>query len=196
MSTNATIAIERENGTRTAIYCHWDGHIKRAGATLQLAYNTAESIENLLKLGDLSVLGYYTDPTDTTEKMHDFENRQRQVCVAYCRDRGDPFLQSDTVQEFNYIFDERDACWYVEKETFIRDTDGMNLLGLNSIISYPRTLLLDELSKCDFTHWKDDELAKAGEVVEKCKEKALEARNEIIKREREKRLAYYRAYCD
>lgn len=193
MSTRATIAIERENGTRTAIYVHWDGYIEGAGATLQLAYNTADKVEKLLALGDLSSLNYYTEPTDET---HDFDNPQDYVCVAYCRDRGDPFSQSDTVQEFNYIFDERDACWYVEKETFIRDTDGMNLLGLNSIISYPRTLLLDELSKCDFTNWKDDEFAKAGEVFEKCKEKALEARNEIIKREREERLAYYRAYCD
>ena len=193
MSTNATIAIERENGTRTAIYCHWDGYIEGAGATLQLAFNTAAKVENLLKLGDLSILGYYTEPTEET---HDFENPQEQVCVAYCRDRGESFSQSDSVQEFNYIFDERDACWYVEKETFIRDTDGMKLLGLNCIISYPRTLLLDELSKCDFTHWKDDEFAKAGEVFEKCKEKALEARKEIIKREREERLAYYRAYCD
>lgn len=193
MSTNATIAIQKENGTRTAIYLHWDRYIEAAGATLQLAYNTAEKVENLLRLGDLSILGYHTEPTDET---HSFENPQREVCVAYHRDRGEEFRQSDSVQEFNYIFDERDACWYVEKETFARDTDAMNLLEINTVISYPRTLLLDEIALCNFEHWQSDEFAATGEVFTKCKEKALEARQKIIEENRAEQEAYYRAYCD
>lgn len=194
MSTNATIAIQRENETRTAIYLHYDGYIEAAGATLQLAYNTAEKVEKLLALGDLSILGYYTEPTDET---HNFDNPQRHICCAYHRDRGEAFRQSDSVQEFNYIFDERDACWYVEKETFIRDTSGMKILDINYVISYPRTLLIDEIASCSFECWAADEFADEGEAVfEKCKEKALEARKEIIEKQRAEYDAYYRAYCD
>ena len=193
MSTNATIAIQRENGTRTAIYLHWDGYIEYAGATLQLAFNTAEKVEELLKLGDLSILGYHTEPTDDT---HSFDTPQPFVCVAYHRDRGEAFRQSDSKQEYNYIFDEHDACWYVEKETFIRETLAMNKLEIGCVISYPRTLLLDEIAACEFEHWHDDDFASAGEVYEKCAEKALEARKAKIERARAEHDAYYRAYCD
>lgn len=194
MSTNATIAIQRKNGTRTAIYLHWDGYIEAAGATLQLAYNTAEKVEELLKLGDLSILGYYTEPTEET---HDFENPQPQICVAYHRDRGESFRQSDGVREYNYIFDERDACWYVEKQTFIEYTKGLKLLAINYMISYPRTLLIDEIATCSFEYWRADEYAETGdEVVNKCMEKALEARQGIIEKNRAEADAYYRAYCD
>lgn len=194
MSTNATIAIQRKNGTRTAIYLHHDGYIEAAGATLQLAYNTAEKVEKLLALGDLSCIGYHTEPTDET---HDFENRQPHICVAYHRDRGEAFRQSDSVQEFNYIFDERDACWYVEKETFIENTNGLKMLEIKYLISYPRTLLIDEIASCSFEYWAADEFAETGEAVfEKCKEKALEARQKIIEEARAEYDAYYRAYCD
>lgn len=193
MSTNATIAIQRKDGTRTAIYLHWDGYIEAAGATLQLAYNTAEKVEELLKLGDLSSLGYYTEPTDET---HDFENPQPHICVAYHRDRGEAFRQSESKQQYNYIFDEYDACWYVEKETYMHDTNAMKLLFINTVYGYSRTLLLDELEKCSFEDWVDDEFAEAGDVLQKCREKALEARQKIIEQERAEQEAYYRAYCD
>jgi len=46
MSTNATIAIQRKDGTRTAIYLHYDGYIEGAGTTLQLAFNTADKVND------------------------------------------------------------------------------------------------------------------------------------------------------
>ena len=180
MSTHSTIAINRKDGTRTAIYCQYDGYIEGAGVTLQLAYNTAEKIEELLKLGDLSVLKYNTES-----------------CVAYHRDRGEEFSQSDGKNEFNYTFDERDAVWYVEKLNYLRDTPAMKELCLDSFYGYTTTLLLDEISKCDFTDWGADEYAsEGGEVIHKCLEKALEARKEIIEDQQRQYEAYYSAYCD
>ena len=193
MSTRSTIAIERKDGTRTAIYCHWDGYIEGVGVTLQLAYNTAEKVEELLKLGNISSLRYYTEPK-TSE--HNFEHPEEDVCVAYCRDRGEDFAQSDMKNEFNYTFDEEDACWYVEKETFVRDTDAQELLGINYYLSYPRTLLLDEIMACDFKDWRDDEFASAGNVKEACIDKALEPRRAIIEEQRANYDAYLHAYCD
>lgn len=194
MSTRSTIAIVRKDGTRTAIYCHWDGYIEGVGTTLQLAYNTAEKVEELLKLGNLSQLEYHLEPTDET---HSFDTPQKGICIAYHRDRGEAFRQSDCQNEFNYTFDEEEAVWYVEKETFERDTEAMEFLGINCVISYPRSLLLDEILKCDFTHWQPDEYAKTGaEARRVCIEKAFEAREKIIEEQRAEHEAYYRAYCD
>lgn len=109
MSTNSTIKIQRKDGTETSIYCHWDGYIEGVGVTLQLAYNTAEKVEELLKLGDLSSLRYYTEPKKGT---HDFEHPQESVCVAYHRDRGEDFRQSAGMREYNYTFVEDEAVWY------------------------------------------------------------------------------------
>ena len=180
MSTHSTIAINRKDGTRTAIYCQFDGYIEGVGVTLQLAYNTAEKVEELLKLGDLSVLKYNTESS-----------------VAYHRDRGEEFSQSDGKNEFNYTFDEREAVWYVEKLNYVRDTPAMKELCLDCFDGYTTSLLLDEISECDLTYWGADEYASNGdEVVHKCLEKALEARKEIIKRKQERYAAYYSAYCD
>lgn len=182
MGTHSTIAIERKDGSRTAIYCQYDGYIEGVGVTLQLAYNTAEKVEELLKLGDLSVLKYNTESS-----------------VAYHRDRGEEFSQSDGKNEFNYTFDEREAVWYVEKRIsdYKNKTPAMKELCLEISERYKTNLLLDEISEADFTDWGADEYAATGDqVIHKCLEKALEARKEIIKREQERYAAYYHAYCD
>ena len=189
MSTNATIRIERENGTKTGIYLHWDGYIAGAGTTLQLAYNTAEKVEKLLALGDLSSLGYYVEPKDGSG--HDFEHPQKDVCVAYHRDRGEEFQQSDAdINEYVYTFVERDACWFVDVEEPVRDTFAQVKLSLGTQWVKRRDLLLNAIQETDYEGWRDDEFAKKGEVVEACAKKAREAREEIIKRE-----ALYGAYC-
>lgn len=196
MSTRSTIKIKRKDGTETAIYCHFDGYIEGVGVTLQLAYNTAEKVEKLLALGDLSVLGYYTDPNPDEE--HTFDgNHQPNVCLAYHRDRGESFRQSNSQEEYNYIFDEADAVWYVEEKQRVYDTEAEDLLSLSVFWRYSKQLLLDEILTSSIeTHWSDDEFAKAGEVIKACIEKAKEARAEIIERERQEHEIYYRAYCD
>ena len=194
MSTNSTITLRRNDGSETSIYCHWDGYISGVGVTLQLAYNTAEKIEKLLELGDLSSLHYYTEPTSNT---HDFENPEQDICVAYHRDRGEEFRQSGGENEYNYIFDERECVWYVEQERYTKGTEAMKVLSLDYSCTRTKTLLLDEILKIDFTdHWCDDEFATKENVHEVCKQKAREARQAIIDRERESYDSYYRAYCD
>ena len=184
MSTHATIAIERNNGTRTAIYLHFDGYIEGAGTTLQLAYNTADKVEKLLELGDLSVLGYCLEG--------------EKGCTAYHRDEGEELKQSDMRNEYNYTFNEYDACWYVEKEVFLKNTKASKMLEIGYVVSYPRTLLLDEILQQNYDNiWISDEYAENGdEVQEVCAQKAIEARKEKIQWARENASAWYRAYCD
>lgn len=96
MSTNCNIRIIRENGTRTGIYCHSDGYIEYTGMILQLFYNTAEKVEELLKQGDLSHLAPNLEDT-----------------IAYHRDRGEKFRQTYQDEEYNYTFLERKGVWIV-----------------------------------------------------------------------------------
>ena len=96
MSTRSNIRILRADGSRTGIYCHSDGYIEFNGMILQLFYNTADKVEELLKEGDLSSLA----PTiaDT---------------VSYVKWRNEPFRQSWQDEEFNYTFIERLGVWVV-----------------------------------------------------------------------------------
>ena len=97
MSTCSNIGIINADGSVTAIYCHSDGYPPGVGNTLLNNYNTEDKVRELLKLGDLSVLG-----TVIGEK-HDFDwggeygfdwDKRRsdpryKMCLAYGRDRGE-----------------------------------------------------------------------------------------------------------
>ena len=57
MSTNSYIGIEKTDGTVTYIYGHFDGMTVRMGGTLQESYNSADAVNALVAMGDMSVLG-------------------------------------------------------------------------------------------------------------------------------------------
>lgn len=196
MSTNCTITLKRKDGTKTSIYCHWDGYVERVGAILQLAYNTVDKIEKLLALGDLSSIGYYTDPNPNKE--HSFDGkRQENVCVAYHRDRGEEFRQSGGHCQFNYTFNEQEQCWYVEEEKYKEDTKGIKLLDLNCTWTYSESLLIDAILGSDIENqWNDDEFATAENVKKVCVTKAIAARKEITEKQAEAYSDFYHAYYD
>jgi hypothetical protein len=86
MSTHSTIGLEHEDGTITAIYCHWDGRIEHNGRILVDHYGDVERVMQLLALGNLSELG------EEIGQAHDFRTHGLEHptwCLAYERDRGD-----------------------------------------------------------------------------------------------------------
>jgi len=107
MATRSTIAIKTEDGIK-AIYAHWDGYIEHNGRILREQYKTAEQVNALVELGDISQLGLDLDLT-----------------VAYARDRGEKNVSAQTFAsiaewveyfagsycEFFYLFDGQD--WIV-----------------------------------------------------------------------------------
>ena len=111
MATRSTIAIRTEDGIK-AIYAHWDGYIEHNGRILREQYKTAEQVNALVELGDISQLGLDLDLT-----------------VAYGRDKGDAMtdVEPQTFEsiaewveyfagsycEFYYLFDGQD--WIVSK---------------------------------------------------------------------------------
>jgi hypothetical protein len=118
MATRSTIALVNSDGTVSQIYCHWDGYLEHNGKILLEHYNTYDRVEELMNLGNLSLLAPSVNPTTT----HTFKNPEDGVCVAYGRDRGEDDTQarkywdkemyrlSGQVEEYNYLFENGE--WY------------------------------------------------------------------------------------
>lgn len=111
MGTRSLIGRQNADGSVTAIYCHNDGYPEHNGEILVNNYNTATKVDQLLDLGDLSILG-----SEIGEK-HDFHDYSHDNwCMAYGRDRGEvvtdaiiystyeEFLSEDRGQEYVYIW--------------------------------------------------------------------------------------------
>jgi hypothetical protein len=91
MATNSRIGKLLPDGTIKQIYCHWDGYVEGGvGETLVEYYNSDESIDALLELGDLSALAQNLNPTGE----HSFDKPEAFVCVAYGRDRGEDLSET------------------------------------------------------------------------------------------------------
>lgn len=122
MATRSTIH-KYDGKTLTSIYCHWDGYPSNNGKILLEHYKEENKIDELLSLGDLSILGEKV----STTKPHTFDNPQNDVCVFYGRDRGETgtvpkknvmthFPKScelPVCEEFQYLYDSTKHKWYV-----------------------------------------------------------------------------------
>lgn len=123
MGTRSTIAILRADGTVSQIYCHWDGYIDHNGRILFDHYNTAEKVEELIALGDLSSLGReigvkhpFSPNYDVPGDCDKWNDLYRMMCTAYGRDRGEAGTQPNryrdlesyetdaNFEEYNYMF--------------------------------------------------------------------------------------------
>jgi hypothetical protein len=120
MGTRSTIAVELDNGQIQTVYCHWDGYLSHNGSILLEHYNSQQLATELVKLGDISVLGKYIEPK--TEK-HSFSCPETDCTVYYGRDCGvddvatkqyhdfNDYQQNCYFQEYNYIWR---GEWFVD----------------------------------------------------------------------------------
>lgn len=138
MSTSSNIAILKKDGTVTEVYCHWDGYPEYNGHMLLKYYNTPEKAKELIALGDLSGIGevilhpavekYGFDFRINPEAKEEYGEDQLfriSSCVAYHRDRNNPFNQdnynsfekytkeADFTIVYRYLFDEKTNTWYL-----------------------------------------------------------------------------------
>ena len=121
MSTRAAIAMRLPDNTIHAIYCHNDGYPGWVGAVLSGWYKTAEQVKALIALGALSQLGPKLNPDPGIP--HTFIAPQKDVTVAYHRDRKEPpqpavthksvvsLMRDDWGIPYYYLFDERTGQW-------------------------------------------------------------------------------------
>ena len=114
MSTNSRLRMVLPSGRAAKpIYCHYDGYPSYMLPILREHYNTIEKVEELLALGDLSLLDVRVKPYP--DEAHDFDNPALGVTIAYHRDRGEDLVFTSSRQEYNYIFN--GETWEIEQLT-------------------------------------------------------------------------------
>lgn len=112
MSTTCMIGIIQKDQTVKSIYCHNDGNIEGVGQTLYDHYFDREKIEALLQLGSISVLERKLYPSD--EGSHSFICPEKDVTIAYMRDRGEKNQQArqfKNIEDFS-VYYTRNMCDY------------------------------------------------------------------------------------
>jgi len=90
MSTRSHIARLNKDGSVDSVYCHWDGYPEYNGLILSRYYDNPADIDDLIELGDISVLRPRLFPTGE----HTFENPEENVTIFYGRDRGDEGMEA------------------------------------------------------------------------------------------------------
>ena len=91
----------------TAIYCHWDGYPTGVGLTLRDNYSTTESVDVLMKLGDISSLRDTLAETMTEAYRLRGDTNVDAVTHKYRHDIFDDFRNRSC--EYGYIW--KDGQW-------------------------------------------------------------------------------------
>jgi hypothetical protein len=107
MATRSMIAFD--NGDEIyAIYCHFDGYPDGVGRVLNESYTDIEKVEQLMDLGDLSMLG-----KEIGENQHFGHNTD--WCLAYGRDRGEKNCEALTYVSLQHLKNEfyKSDCEYL-----------------------------------------------------------------------------------
>lgn len=115
MSTRSGIGIREDDGSISAIYCHFDGYLDHVGRILYEHYSSPERARQLINLGGLSSIG---------PKIHEGPLHGRpsnEYCYPYIS-QGEElridklysiygFLQEYRYCDFHYLYDNGD--WYI-----------------------------------------------------------------------------------
>ena len=89
MSTRSNIGMV-VGGEIRAIYCHFDGYLNGVGVVLSEHYQDKSKVEELLNLGNLSILD------KEIGNQQDFNKRHRNWTLSYGRDRGEEGQEAQT----------------------------------------------------------------------------------------------------
>ena len=199
MATRSTIGIVRGYNDTTRIYCHWDGYVAHNGAILQKYYNTADKVERLLALGNLSCLGPEIKPDDP-EDWDIHKQRDSRFCLTYTS-RGEAleFCPPEQREEYNYTFYVDRGLWEVEATVGQKPGPAAEALGFGKLYATETKYLIDALSELHKEDW--DMMSPANEndwgvTLEECISAAREAREPVNERNRQRYEAYSRAYAD
>ena len=107
MATRSNIAIVNQDKSISSIYCHWDGYPEHNGKILLNHYTTTDIVNELLKLGNLSILAENVNPTES----HTFDKPQDGVCVAYGRERGEKSQEAIVFEDLGEFEDSASNSW-------------------------------------------------------------------------------------
>lgn len=119
MSTRAHI-LEKTNTETRGIYCHHDGYLDHVGRILNTFYRDPQMVSKLIALGGISSLGKFIGDKIDFDKSH--EEKYKDQCVAYHRDRGEDLeIMNFTLDrpgdfdiDYVYMYDHTTCLWYVK----------------------------------------------------------------------------------
>ena len=121
-STHATVGILNSNGSITSVYVHSDGYpdgSQGVGGKLKKYYNDTKKIKQLISLGDI----YFIDKNVVPSGEHSYKNPEKDVTIAFGRDRGDKDIKpiksrdkTDFIEEagdtsYAYLWDPKAKQW-------------------------------------------------------------------------------------
>jgi len=109
MATRSLIGKLNSDNTVSYIYCHYDGYPEYNGVILQEHYDTPFKVDQLLALGDLSVLG---EVIGEKQDFNNYSTRNNNWCLAYGRDRGESGIEMRNVSQDEF-FNSRDYVDYL-----------------------------------------------------------------------------------
>ena len=121
MSTNAYIGMELPDGKIKYIYSHWDGYVEKPGVGHKLKnfYTDINKVEELINLGDISVLG-----KNIGEKHEDYNlARENDWTIAYGRDLDSQDFEAKIVKNYeslpndmSYVYIFKNGKWYYRED--------------------------------------------------------------------------------
>ena len=133
MATRSNIAYKTAEGKIRSIYCHWDGYPEHNGEMLKRYYTDFDKIVALVSLGQISSL---RPALNAKEGIHNFENPQDEVTVAYHRDRGEELRINEyddipswinDMEEYAYLWNGKE--WLVNDHG-AKDNNGFPIFDL------------------------------------------------------------------
>lgn len=131
MSTRGRIGLKLSDGKIKSIYVHYDSYEEGVGKMLKEHYNDPKKIEELLNLGDISVLGTFYDEElakENWEKQYDREwresergKRASEMTLPY-KDRGETEVEARIDENEQEYIAKAGKCWedyiYLYKEDY------------------------------------------------------------------------------
>jgi len=86
VATRSLIGKQNQDGSITNIYCHYDGYPEHNGAILKKYYSTPVGVDQLIALGNLSILA---EEIGEKQDFYNIKSQRDNWCLAYGRDRGE-----------------------------------------------------------------------------------------------------------
>lgn len=110
MATRSHIGKLNLDGTIDYIYCHWNGYPSGNGLILIKHYTTIDKVNQLLELGNLSVLN---KEIGEKQDFNDRSTHNENWCLAYGRDRGESNISKRNATYNDLIGDDNVDYLYV-----------------------------------------------------------------------------------
>ena len=172
MSTRSNIVLLRDNGSCSAIYCHYDGYLEHNGKMLLDNYTSTKDVKALISLGNIKSLKPTID--EIAEEEYTEGHQSFPSLRAYMSQVDTLFI------EFIYLWSEEDESWWVSRSAS-REVGEAYLSTLFYHTDFKRLIVDEEGNvKEDYHNFiagpgrlknkqvTEEDVCECGELVEDC----------------------------